>query len=152
MAQTVPLTPLDTSEQDDPRVLAEQRADDYSTHVVPFSARVGRWQLAMSFWSILSAIAWLFYGALVAGLYGTTNAVIALAVSIVIYRVVDHRERGHRATLAKPTQAVAETDRRGGFALVIRDRYLRLLAVMLLVATMRRHFGAPSLAPVSPSA
>jgi len=89
MAQTVPLTPLDTSEQDDPRVLAEQRADDYSTHVVPFSARVGRWQLAMSFWSILSAIAWLFYGALVAGLYGTRNAVIALVLSIVIYSAVN---------------------------------------------------------------
>jgi len=89
MAQTMPVTPLDTSEQDDPRVVAEQRADDYSSHVVPLSARVGRWQLAMSFWSILSAIAWLFYGALVAGLYGTTNAVIALVLSIVVYSAVN---------------------------------------------------------------
>jgi len=89
MAQTMPVTPLDTSQQDDPRVLAEQRADDYSTHVVPLSARVGRWQLAMSFWSILSAIAWLFYGALVAGLYGTTNAMIALVLSIVVYSAVN---------------------------------------------------------------
>jgi purine-cytosine permease-like protein len=89
MAQTMPVTPLDTSEQDDPRVVAEQRADDYSSHVVPLSARVGRWQLAMSFWSILSAIAWLFYGALVAGLYGTRNAVIALVLSIVVYSAVN---------------------------------------------------------------
>jgi AAA family ATP:ADP antiporter len=67
-----------------------------------------------------------------------------LAVSIVIYRVVDHRERSHRMTRPRPTEAEAETaaeaaaasDRRGGFALVIKDRYLRLLAVMLLVATI----------------
>jgi AAA family ATP:ADP antiporter len=65
-----------------------------------------------------------------------------LAASIVLYRVVEHRESGNRATPAKPTSAEAkpeaevETDRRGGFALVIKDRYLRLLAVMLLVATI----------------
>jgi ATP:ADP antiporter, AAA family len=63
-----------------------------------------------------------------------------LAVSIVLYRLVDHRERGHRVKSAEPTRApataAAETDRRGGFALVIKDRYLRLLAVMLLVATI----------------
>jgi len=69
-----------------------------------------------------------------------------LAVSIVIYRVVDHRERSHRMTRPRPTEAEAEaetaaeaaaaSDRRGGFALVIKDRYLRLLAVMLLVATI----------------
>ena len=69
-----------------------------------------------------------------------------LAVSIVLYRLVDHRERGNRGKLAQParagaqaepaTQAEAATDRRGGFALVIKDRYLRLLAIMLLVATI----------------
>jgi AAA family ATP:ADP antiporter len=62
-----------------------------------------------------------------------------LAVSIVLYRLVDHRERSHRVKLAKPnalTEAAAAADRRGGFALVIKDRYLRLLAVMLLVATI----------------
>ncbi len=62
-----------------------------------------------------------------------------LAVSIVLYRLVDHRERSHRVKLAKPkavTETEAEADRRGGFALVIKDRYLRLLAAMLLVATI----------------
>jgi ATP:ADP antiporter, AAA family len=59
-----------------------------------------------------------------------------LALSIVLYRIVDHRERSQRATLPKPTKVDAETDRRGGFALVIKDRYLRLLALMLLVATI----------------
>ena len=67
-------------------------------------------------------------------------AAVGLAVSIVIYRVVDRRERSHRVKLPGPTQAeteaAAESDRRGGFALVMKDRYLRLLAVMLLVATI----------------
>ncbi|TMQ20022.1 MAG: MFS transporter [Deltaproteobacteria bacterium] len=59
-----------------------------------------------------------------------------LAVSIVLYRLIDHRERSHRVKLARPTSAEVDPDRRGGFALVIKDRYLRLLAVMLLVATI----------------
>ncbi len=67
-------TPLKVSSTDDPAVLAEQHSDDYSNHVVPLTARVGRWQLAMSFWSLLSAMVWLFYGALAAALYGTGNA------------------------------------------------------------------------------
>lgn len=72
---------------DDPAVLAEQHSDDYSNHVVPLTARVGRWQLAMSFWSLLSAMVWLFYGALAAALYGTGNAIVALVVSAALYSV-----------------------------------------------------------------
>jgi ATP:ADP antiporter, AAA family len=62
-----------------------------------------------------------------------------LAVSIALYRIVEHRERAERAERAEPAAppgADARADRRGGFALVIRDRYLRILAVMLLVATI----------------
>ena len=59
-----------------------------------------------------------------------------LATSIVVYRLVDHRERANRAAIVKPTAIEAEQDRRGGFALVMKDRYLRLLAIMLLVATI----------------
>jgi ATP:ADP antiporter, AAA family len=59
-------------------------------------------------------------------------AAAGLAVSIVLYRIVDRREHHDRAA-AEPA---AKTDKRGGFALVIKDRYLRLLAVMLLVATV----------------
>lgn len=72
---------------DDPATLAREVADDYSAHVVPGSARVPRWQLTMSMWSILSAMVWLFYGALVASLYGTKDAIIGIAVSIVLYTV-----------------------------------------------------------------
>jgi AAA family ATP:ADP antiporter len=38
--------------------------------------------------------------------------------------------------VVKAIKVEAELDRRGGFALVMKDRYLRLLAIMLLVATI----------------
>lgn len=81
------LPSLRISHTDDPAVLAEQRTEDYSNHVVPLTARVGKWQLAMSYWSLLSAMVWLFYGALVAALYGTQSAIVALVVSAAVYSV-----------------------------------------------------------------
>ena len=81
--------PLVTRNTDDPDVVAKQLADDYSTHVVPLTARVGRWQLNMSFWSLLSAMVWLFYGALASTLYGTRDALIAIAISVVSYSLMN---------------------------------------------------------------
>ena len=72
---------LKTRATDDPQVVAEQMANDYSSHVVPVSARLGRWQLTMSFWSLLSAMVWLFYGALVAGLGSLGTALTDNAIS-----------------------------------------------------------------------
>ncbi|WP_053913174.1 cytosine permease [Streptomyces sp. TP-A0875] len=90
LTQEVPPSPLRTRCTDDPAVVAEQRADDYVNHVVPLTARVGRWQLAMSYWSLLSAMVWLFYGALAAGLYGTVDALIAIGVSVVTFSLMAH--------------------------------------------------------------
>ncbi|MER5751969.1 hypothetical protein [Streptomyces sp. NPDC002088] len=90
LTQEVHRPPLRTRSTDDPAVVAEQRADDYSNHVVPLTARVGRWQLTMSYWSLLSAMVWLFYGALAASLYGTTDALIAIGVSVVTYSLMAH--------------------------------------------------------------
>ncbi|MFG2791014.1 purine-cytosine permease family protein [Streptomyces sp. NPDC048419] len=89
LAPEVSLSPLRTRSTDDPAVVAEQRADDYSNHLVPLTARVGRWQLTMSFWSLLSAMVWLFYGALAASLYGTVDALIAIGVSVVTYSLIN---------------------------------------------------------------
>ena len=66
-------------------------------------------------------------------------ALVGLGVSIVLYRIIDHRERDKQARVrseraAKPAEA--PMSKKGGFALVLRDRYLRLLAAMLLVATI----------------
>ena len=61
-----------------------------------------------------------------------------LALSIVLYRIADLRERS-RAARGAPRSTAEKPEamsRKGGFTLVINDRYLRLLAVMLLVATI----------------
>lgn len=78
------------SYEDDPRVVAEQHHDDYSNHVVPRSSRVGRWSLAMTFWSLTSAMVWLFYGALSSSLYGLQNALIAIVLSIITFGLINH--------------------------------------------------------------
>jgi ATP:ADP antiporter, AAA family len=64
-------------------------------------------------------------------------AVIGLGVSIVLYQVVDRRESARKQEVAaKKLPAAQVHDKKGGFALVIKDKYLRLLAVMLFVATV----------------
>ncbi|MGI5330297.1 purine-cytosine permease family protein [Actinomadura nitritigenes] len=79
---------LPVTYDDDPRVVQEQRAEDYAQHAVPLTARVPRLKLLMANWSLLSAMVWLFYGALVAGLVGTRQAVIGLVLSVVVYSVL----------------------------------------------------------------
>lgn len=75
------------SQTDDPKVIEEQHHDDYANHVVPMSMRVGKWQLSMSFWALLSALVWLFYGALSASLFGSVNAIIGMVLSVIIYSI-----------------------------------------------------------------
>jgi ATP:ADP antiporter, AAA family len=83
------------------------------------------------------------------GMYGLMLvAAGGLAVSIVLYRLADRRERrrGRRAhptgELGAPAAAPEPAmTRKGGFTLVIKDRYLRLLAAMLLVATIINSTG-----------
>ena len=73
-------------------------------------------------------------------------ALAGLGLSIVLYRVIDAKERKRSeriasekaaAKAAKGAEAGDEShDKRGGFGLVIRDNYLRTLALMLLVSTV----------------
>ncbi|MEN3121289.1 MULTISPECIES: FAD-dependent oxidoreductase [Janibacter] len=88
-ADVLPLSvrQLELSGSDDPRVIDDQRHDDYANHVVPITMRLGKWQLAMSFWSLLSAMVWLFYGALASSLFGSVNAIIAMVLAVVTYSV-----------------------------------------------------------------
>lgn len=72
----------------------------------------------------------------VVGLHGLMLlAVTGLGVSIVLYRIVDRREHDRKHGTAKEPKPAA-TGKKGGFSLVIGDRYLRLLALMLFVATI----------------
>ncbi|MGW6359590.1 purine-cytosine permease family protein [Streptomyces sp. NPDC055092] len=75
--------------EDDPRVVEEQRAEDYARHVVPFTSRVPRYKLLMANWSLLSAMVWLFYGALVSNLVGTRQAIAGLVLTIAVYSAVN---------------------------------------------------------------
>jgi AAA family ATP:ADP antiporter len=63
-----------------------------------------------------------------------------LVLSVVLYRLIDLRERARVKTKREQKKEQAEAEKPvgkdGGFTLVIKDRYLRLLAVMLLVATI----------------
>ena len=59
--------------------------DDFALSAIPLHLRLGRWQVTMSYWSLLSAMVWLFYGALAASLYGTRNAIIALILATIAY-------------------------------------------------------------------
>ena len=70
---------------DDPRVVSRQAHEDYTDHVVPLTARQPRINVLGSWWSIASAMAFLYYGALAASLAGTQQALIGLTLVIVVY-------------------------------------------------------------------
>lgn len=68
-----------------------------------------------------------------------------LALSIVLYRIIDRRERTERdaantVSVPKP-EAIHPVGREGGFGLVLKDRYLRLIAVMILASTVINSTG-----------
>lgn len=62
-------------------------------------------------------------------------AVACLGVSIVLYRIVDARESERAKREVKSAQQEESHDKSGGFGMVLKNRYLRLIAFMLLVAT-----------------
>jgi AAA family ATP:ADP antiporter len=64
--------------------------------------------------------------------------VLCLGVSVVLYQIVDKREGARKQEVAAKKAPAARDlkDKKGGFALVLRDNYLRLLAGMLFVATV----------------
>lgn len=80
------------------------------------------------------------------GLHGLMLISVAgLVVSIFLYRIVDRRERERKEQVkaekaeqnAKKQAAAADgEDQRSGFSLVIRDKYLRVIALMFLTATI----------------
>jgi purine-cytosine permease-like protein len=72
------------SRGDDPRVTAEQQHEDYTDHVVPLTARQPRRVVLGSWWSIASAMAFLYYGVLAANLAGTQQALLGLVLVIVV--------------------------------------------------------------------
>lgn len=78
------LPALDLRFQDDPAVVEKERHGDYANHAVPRTGRLRRKPVMMSYWALLSAMVWLFYGALISSLYGTTDAIIAISLAVLV--------------------------------------------------------------------
>ncbi|MFT3692763.1 MAG: Npt1/Npt2 family nucleotide transporter [Kofleriaceae bacterium] len=62
-------------------------------------------------------------------------AVACLGVSIALYRIVDARESERAKREVASAKSDESHDKSGGFGMVMKNRYLRLIAFMLLVAT-----------------
>lgn len=80
---------LETSQHDDPRVLAEAGTEDYSLHVAPVSWRMSKGSLTMAYYSLVSAMFFLYLAASLAAAYGTRNALIGLALTVVVYGAIN---------------------------------------------------------------
>jgi len=83
------LPPLDVSRRDDPRVLEEAATEDYSLHVVPRSWRMDRGKLTMAWWAVATAFFYMYFAAFIALAYGTVNALIGIALTVVGYAVIN---------------------------------------------------------------
>src|SRR5918997_3062348 len=83
------LPPLDVSHADDPRVLAEAATEDYSLHVVPRTWRMDRWKLTMAWYAVMTAFFYMYFAAFIALAYGTWNALIGIALTVITYALVN---------------------------------------------------------------
>ena len=85
----VQLPPLEVSDRDDPRVLKEAATDDYSLHVVPRTWRMDRGKLTMAWFAVATAFFYMYFAAFIALAYGTVNALIGIALTVVAYALVN---------------------------------------------------------------
>jgi hypothetical protein len=82
-------TPLDVSFKDDPRVVEEAATEDYSLHVVPRTWRMQRGQLTMAWWAVMTAFFYIYLASFLALAYGTSAALIGLALTIVSFTAIN---------------------------------------------------------------
>lgn len=57
----------------------------YSNYILPDEQRVGRWSLNMAWWALFSAMFWLYIAVACANLVGTTDTILGMMLSIVVY-------------------------------------------------------------------
>lgn len=79
------LPPLEESFKDDPAVVQRQKTDDYAAHVVPMTWRAGRWSMAMAWYALASAMAWLLTAGVAAVQVGPRDALIGAGLSVFAY-------------------------------------------------------------------
>lgn len=61
----------------------------YSSSAVPANARMSKGALTMAWWAICSAMFWLVVSATLAINFGTTNALIGLGLSVLVYGLIN---------------------------------------------------------------
>ena len=83
------LPALQVSDRDDPRVVEEAATDDYSLHVVPRTWRMDRVKLTMAWYGVATAFFYMYFAAFIALAYGTVNALIGIALTVVAYTLVN---------------------------------------------------------------
>jgi purine-cytosine permease-like protein len=86
---TAPLPALQVSESDDPRVVAEAATEDYSLHVVPRTWRMDKFKLTMAWYAVMTAFFYMYFAAFIALAYGTVNALIGIALTVIAYALVN---------------------------------------------------------------
>jgi purine-cytosine permease-like protein len=90
MGSTTPELPrLRVTNEDDPRVVAEAATEDYSLHVVPRTWRMDRGKLLMAWYAVMTAFFYMYLGAFIALAYGTVNALIGIALTVVAYSLIN---------------------------------------------------------------
>ena len=143
------LPPLRITYEDDPRVRAEQAIDDYSRHVVPQSARIGRWSLAMAMWAVLSALFYLYISVAVAQAVGSVNAIIGMVLSVVLYGIVNY-VIAVQATRNGLTVGLMSRRLFGGFGSIITSLLFGVTAVYFavfegsIIAVALKQYFAPA--------
>ena len=83
------LPALQVTYEDDPRVVAAAATEDYSGHVVPHTARVGRFSLMMAFWAVLSALFYFYLSVSISQVVGSVNTIIGMVAAVALYGVVN---------------------------------------------------------------
>lgn len=82
------LPALEESFEDDPAVVRHAATEDYTMHVVPKTWRSGRWSMAMAWYALASAMAWLLTAGVAAIQVGPRDALIGAALSVIAYSLL----------------------------------------------------------------
>ncbi|MCC8392875.1 allantoin permease [Paraburkholderia sp. MMS20-SJTR3] len=75
--------------------LAQQGEVDISTVRMTDSSRMPKFALTMAWWALCSAMVYLIIGATLALYYGTTNALIGMLMSVIVYSAVNYVLTNH---------------------------------------------------------
>ena len=89
VATTTAPPPLETSVEDDPRVVKEAATEDYSLHVVPRTWRMNRVRLTMAWYAVATAFFYMYFAAFIALAYGTVNAIVGIVLTVVAYTLIN---------------------------------------------------------------